>query len=508
MSYSGDGESTLYPSVFGNEQEKSVTIERVIEVPDPLLEGLTRVRRVMTEPEDVAEFRPAELDAGFEYLPNGFRIYDAMHRIQGEQFGESQKIEIATPECLNPRELATVMRTGELMLQRGIEQYINTHRSSLTQVDAVRVQARVIDSAGNSWGCHDNYGFLPDLYKRLKGYNFDTFLINHLISRHFVTGAGHMDPDGTYHFAQKPVLTGEVQADGFNARYLTTKDDTHNGEGLVRVEVGSSDVNISDWAAQMRIGSVALLAAVVASGSGQELRKHFSVYDIDDQDDVIDASRMHNDTGCAGGNRQRQMVEFEAALARTFLEKLGADAPGQYVHLAKELLKYCQDYRDVVSGVQPLQNIGDRADWAAKLFVIKSRMARSREASEGREMGDMKSMRDDLEYDFVGVRPKHESGCFYEYGRGHKLRERGVFRDTVLAREIVRYYRTPPASRAQARGSLIEQIRASGKTIKQVGWGFVSYRHRNHRDAHVTLPYGQNAAMPAGSEKISAGSNK
>lgn len=494
MSSESHGEVSLFPLVYANEQETSVTITRTVEAPDPDLPDFMITERVHNEPEVVSDFRPAELDVGFEFLLNGFRMYDGMH---AQDCGESdQKIELSSPECLSPRELTRVMRAGELILQRGVEEYIDSHRGFDTEVDAVRIQRRVIDSYGNTWACHDNFGMSAELLRALDDRDFDTFLIGHLTTRHFVSGAGRLDVSGAYHYAQKPLNIDNIVTDGFNARYYRTLSSS-DSEHLMRLEVGSSDVNMSDWAAHMRVASVGLLTAVVATGRGHLLAPHLPDIDLDRETETIRFGRQANDvylqeTALRVMKKQLGMIDFQQALANTYLERVAAEAPAEYAQAARELYAFCDDFRAVARGEKLLTALADRADWAAKLYIILRNMDKDKEAGGKRTLGDFESLRDDLKYDHLRITPRQDRGFFYDKGDGYKLRDRGFFRGTVAQADAEPYYRTPPRSRAMARVALL----ALGDNVTGVSWNAVTAKRTQSTIIIVPMPNAQSLEMP------------
>ena len=149
------------PDVMGNDLETSVNLDFRVKQPDPDLEGEfveSQFWGIPTtdSPVSITKSLPQELNTGSDFTTNGFKFYDG---IRGKHQG-FERIEVATPEVIDPQELTAYMRAGEIMVDQAVINYINSYNQGNEydlRIAGARIQNRVKDGFGNSWGCHDNF---------------------------------------------------------------------------------------------------------------------------------------------------------------------------------------------------------------------------------------------------------------------------------------------------------------------------------------------------------------
>lgn len=468
------GSNYPLPRVYGSELETSVQLSQLTLSPDPLeIDDFIETTK-LTDPLDCDAFVPPELATGTEYLRNGFRLYDGLYEKDGVQ-----KIELSTPECRSIQQVVVSTRVGELILLRGVEQVVE-HDEFVT---AARIQKRVVDSYGNTWGAHDNFGFETTAFDAIR--RDQSALAQFLIARSFLIGAGMLYENGVYTFAQKPSGITSVSGYGFFGRYYRLAPD--DNETFKRIEISSVDANVSDWSARMRLGSAALFFAAAASGQLPQLQPYLENLD---GAQLLEKGRQLNIADVKNAERvvltrdQQRGVDMMQKLAEIYLERIGPNIDEKdYGAIARELTAYCEDVRQVSAGKKSLADIADRADWAMKLLIITRRMERNHAEGISRRFGDYQSRADDLAYDHVRVVPKQfDEGCFRDYGFGYKQRARGKFRYNVPEKLITDAYATPPDTRARLRSRLI----GSGATVNSVTWNRVTLES-NDGFADITM---------------------
>ena len=139
--------------------------------------------------EGLEKYTPVELLGHKEFLTNGFKLY-AGGCIKSELV---TNIERATPECSTPQELVAYIRASELLIRNLVENYVAIESAYDDTTINARIQRRVVDGEGNRKGCHDNFGIqVADDNEEIFFQNSKLSITNHLATRSFVTGAGHI----------------------------------------------------------------------------------------------------------------------------------------------------------------------------------------------------------------------------------------------------------------------------------------------------------------------------
>ncbi len=463
-----------YALCYGNEEEGSITrLERGALAEsdfgaERLRSGLRAYRNANTDVVCFGEFDSA-----------GRRLY-----IDGEH------PEVATPECENTTGTAARIRNNEQVFAGIAAGLIKTDvsprpagRNEEGETTLV-VHRRVEDGKGHSIGCHDNYGLEYSDSEEWDAYEsqLHPILIGHLVTRSFVTGAGCIKGKHLL-FAQKmqriDCVTGHARKSTlFDVRYAAR-----------RIEVRCNDINISDWATRVRLGSTAIALAIARTPLG----KGFSDLDLPDLESVQRIAERFNTSPLEGDgtfnrrNDLEQAVDFQLKLAETFLsdqmEAYGA-RPKDLLWVAKELREYCLDMKRVMCGDAKFTILADRADWAAKGRVMLGRMRRDEAQDEAkrrkgetskrekRYLGDEACRRDDLAYDSIFITQNAKGRVTVnKAGYGYVLRDRKhAFRATISPQTVRRAATRPPQ---RTRAGLRSRILRNHK-LRSCFWDSIS----------------------------------
>ena len=432
----------VYPLVYGNEEETGL---------------LDNFCGQMEEPYQLAEdlefFIPKGLQfaaAGWLiYLQNGAKIY------AGGAGGitEPTNIERATPECRTPAQLATYIRAGELLLIDTVQHFLNVNSQDSTRPLTARIQRRVVDSAGSRKGCHDNFGV--DEHSILgKATDLPEQMLAHLATRSFVTGAGYAHQYGPQ-YAQK--IGGLELVRGYG--YVGTMYRMAPTEGTPRIEVRCNDINISDWATRVRLGSTAIAIALNQTPLRNKLPG------ISEHDALIQARQMNvmelNKNGTiTKTNELESAVAFQQAQAElllTDLEKYTDELPSSLSRVAREVIGYCEDFTSVMNNEATIAILADRADWAAKFLGILDRLQADEANGINRDLYDVQAQAGDLQYDYMRLTASSGRPGRVVQGLGYRLRDRGRFRGhTTTVDDLNLAYLQPPRdTRAALRVKLI-----------------------------------------------------
>jgi proteasome accessory factor A len=188
------------------------------------------------------------------FLENGARLY----------LDVGSHPEYATPECDNLYDLVAHDKAGE----RVLESLLQSAEQRLEE-EGIRGEIYLFknntDSAGNSYGCHENYlvGRHADFQKMV-----DT-LIPFLVSRQIFTGAGKLlqTARGTvFCIAQRAehIWEGVSSATTRSRPIINTRDEPHaDAERYRRLHVIAGDSNMSEYATYVKVGTVAALLQMI-----------------------------------------------------------------------------------------------------------------------------------------------------------------------------------------------------------------------------------------------------
>ena len=192
------------------------------------------------------------------FLRNGARLY----------LDVGSHPEYATPECDDIISLITHDKAGERILEGLL---VDAERRLQEEGIAgdVYLFKNNTDSAGNSYGCHENYlvGRHGE-FQRLA----DT-LIPFLVSRQIVTGAGkvlHTPRGPVYCVSQRAehIWEGVSSATTRSRPIINTRDEPHaDAERYRRLHVIVGDSNMSETTAMLKVGATDLVLRMLEHGT-------------------------------------------------------------------------------------------------------------------------------------------------------------------------------------------------------------------------------------------------
>jgi proteasome accessory factor A len=196
------------------------------------------------------------------FLKNGSRLY----------LDVGSHPEYATPECDEIGQVVTHDKAGE----RIIDELVQAAQERLNS-EGVRGEIYVFknntDSAGNSYGCHENY--LTERDDNLDRYS--KVLIPFLVSRQIYAGAGKVliTPRGPqFCLSQRAehIWEGVSSATTRSRPIINTRDEPHaDAERYRRLHVIVGDSNMSEYATYLKVGAAAVLMRMLED-KGQVLR--------------------------------------------------------------------------------------------------------------------------------------------------------------------------------------------------------------------------------------------
>jgi proteasome accessory factor A len=184
------------------------------------------------------------------FLQNGARLY----------LDVGSHPEYATPECDSLYELVVHDKAGERILE-GLVESAEQRLAEESIRGTIYLFKNNTDSAGNSYGCHENY--LTSRHDDL-GHYADV-LIPFLVSRQIYAGAGkvlHTARGATYSIAQRAehIWEGVSSATTRSRPIINTRDEPHaDAERFRRLHVIVGDSNMSEYTTFLKIGATSVV---------------------------------------------------------------------------------------------------------------------------------------------------------------------------------------------------------------------------------------------------------
>ena len=184
------------------------------------------------------------------FLENGARLY----------LDVGSHPEYATPECDSVRDLVIHDKAGERILESLVQSAEQRLREEGIRGEVYLFKNNT-DSAGNSYGCHENY-----LVEREGDFTkFTDVLIPFLVSRQIYAGAGKVlqtARGAMFCIAQRAehIWEGVSSATTRSRPIINTRDEPHaDAERFRRLHVIVGDSNMSEWTTFLKCGATALV---------------------------------------------------------------------------------------------------------------------------------------------------------------------------------------------------------------------------------------------------------
>src|SRR5918994_2707611 len=203
------------------------------------------------------------------FLENGARLY----------LDTGFHPEYATPECDDVTELVIHDKAGERIVEDLLHQAEKRLREDGISGNILLFKNNT-DSAGNSYGCHENYLVSRDVsFQRLA-----EALIPFFVTRQIFAGAGKVlqTPRGFHYCLSQRAqhICQEISGATTSSRsIINTRDEPHaDAERYRRLHVIVGDSNMSEYATYLKIGTTALVLDMIEEG--------FSVHGMELEDPV------------------------------------------------------------------------------------------------------------------------------------------------------------------------------------------------------------------------------
>ena len=438
----------IFPVAYGNEEESGIMDDITGSFDEPY-----------TLVANLRDYVPSEVQSTntsiVMFLRNGSKIYPGGIGNRSR----ATNLERATQECAQPSDLGLAIRAEELLLAKTAENYVKAESLNHEKRVTLRSQRRVVDSRGSRKACHDNFAlerdapFVSDFWGKAEA---PPDLLAYAASKGIIDGAGYVREYGL-HFSQKVGGLSSL----YNYGYMGSMFRFSSSEGNPRIEVRHNDINISDWAIQVRVGGMALAIALSQTPLSSQLPR------LAAEQAVRKTNAMNRltlrDDGTIESNasliRAINMQQATAELAMSRLCLYVDEVPEELLWAATERYRFCDDMRRVIAGDESIGLLSDRADWAGKLSLTLAGLQRDRAAGMTRSLTDMKSQFSDMRYDYKEFSAINGKLQKTKVGAGYKLRDKGQYRGRKYTdRQVNEAYRHPiPGTRAAIRGQLLER---------------------------------------------------
>ncbi|WP_062307026.1 Pup--protein ligase [Demequina subtropica] len=358
--------------------------------------------------------------------------------------------EYATAECDSLTDLIAMDKAGERIVQDLVAGGEERLRAAGVE-GQIHLYKNNTDSAGNSYGCHENY-----LVRRRADFKaFASALLPFLVTRQIVTGAGTITrtPQGA-HYSFSPradhMWEGLSSATTRSRPMINTRDEPHaNAELYRRMHVIVGDSTMAEPTTLVKVGATDLILRIMeARAILPELtlaREMQAIRDV-----------AHDLTGKAtvelADGRRLTAVEVQ----QTYIDLVRSHLGGviERTDEVDQILDLWQRGVDAVR-TQDFSGVETELDWA-----IKHRLLMRYQDRLGCALDDPRLAR--LELAFHDVSP--ERGLFA------KLQAQGLVTRIVPEEAIVRAMTAAPSTtRARLRGEFVTRALASGRDFT-VDW--------------------------------------
>jgi len=391
------------------------------------------------------------------FLENGARLY----------LDVGSHPEYATPECDSVRAVVTHDKAGERILESLVEQAeTRLHEEGIA--GQIYLFKNNTDSAGNSYGSHENY-----LVARFGEFQklADT-LIPFLVTRQIFAGAGKVlqTPRGAvYSMSQRAehIWEGLSSATTRSRPIINSRDEPHSdAEKYRRLHVIVGDSNMSEFAVWLKLATTDLVLRMIEAGT---VMRDLSL------DNPIRAIReISHDMTCnrrvkLAGGREMSALEIQHeyfARVAQFIEHSGSDPETDLV---------IAEWGRVLSTLadDPLK-LTRECDWVAKYQLIEDYRRRHDLPLSHPRVGMV-----DLQYHDVNRR----RGLYY------LLQGRGKVDRMVTDEAIDEARDTPPqTTRARLRGEFIREAKRKRRDFT-VDWVHLKLNDQAQRTVLCKDPF-------------------
>jgi len=363
------------------------------------------------------------------FLANGARLY----------LDVGSHPEYATPECDSVRELVVHDKAGERIL----ESLLNNAEQRLDDEGVhgdVYLFKNNTDSAGNSYGCHENYC----TSRRDDFASYAEVLIPFLVSRQIYAGAGKVlqtARGSMYCVSQRAehIWEGVSSATTRSRPIINTRDEPHaDAERYRRLHVIVGDSNMSEYTNYLKVGACSLMLRMLEE-------PQVVLRDMTLENPIRAIREISHDMTCRrrvrlANGREVSALDIQSEYlnrALRFAEHHELDAEEK---MALDMWEHC-----LTAIEDDPMTLDKELDWVIKYKLIEAYRERHDLA-----LSDARVSLVDLQYHDVN----QKRGLFY------RMQQKGMVERIVTDTEIAEAVETPPqTTRARLRGEFIKRAK-------------------------------------------------
>jgi proteasome accessory factor A len=289
------------------------------------------------------------------FLENGARLY----------LDVGSHPEYATPECDSVGDLVAHDKAGERILEALLSAAeLRLHEEGIS--GQVYLFKNNTDSAGNSYGCHENY-----LVARQGEFaRMADVLIPFFVTRQIYCGAGkvlHGPRGAQFCISQRAehIWEGVSSATTRSRPIINTRDEPHaDAERFRRLHVIVGDSNMNEWTTFLKVGVTDLVLRMVEANTVMR--------DLTLENPIRAIREISHDVTCKkrvrlANGRELSAIEIQTEyLERTqrFMERRGIDTQ------SRKLLDEWQNAIEALAEGEP-QRLVRKVDWVAKQHLVE-----------------------------------------------------------------------------------------------------------------------------------------
>ena len=362
--------------------------------------------------------------------------------------------EHATAECRRVRDVIAGYKAGELIVSEIFSGRMGQSASNIILFKNNLARSRKGDTT--TFGCHDNYS----LTQRVNSPIFQERIIPFLVTRQILDGAGTWDNERNFILSQRACMIEAVRgAIATNMRpIIQSKPTQDTGE---RLHLVLGDSNIMEAAAFLKVGTTAVVLALIDAGLVPEIAYEEPVQSLHD---IAKSADPH------------------ARVFRVFrMEYLSAlEVQYMYLEAAKRHLVYAdyqsedtrEEFMDIIAlWSDALQAIRDRnyewmlgrLDYATKRYLFEKQIARG--GLSGEQIDETRRNIDILYHDI-------SNRSLQELMNKRWASRRILSDEEIMHAKIV----SPKGTRAELRAKFVERALAAGEGNKcKIAWNYITF---------------------------------
>jgi proteasome accessory factor A len=392
------------------------------------------------------------------FLENGARLY----------LDVGSHPEYATPECDSLEDLVAHDKAGERILESLV-----TSAEARLRDEGIRGVVYLFknntDSAGNSYGCHENY-----LTGRRDDFShYAQVLIPFLVTRQIYAGAGKVlqtARGAVFCLSQRAehIWEGVSSATTRSRPIINTRDEPHaDAERFRRLHVIVGDSNMSEYATYLKVGVMSIMLRMLED-PGVVLR------DLTLEDPIRAIREISHDLTCRrkvrlANGREASALDIQGEYLSRAIRYGETRGFSPAEEKALEMWQHC------MTGLEKDPLTLDReVDW-----VIKHKLVEGYRARHSLPLGHPRVALLDLQYHDVS----RTRGVFY------RIQAKGAVERIVTDEAIAEAVEQPPATtRAKLRGDFIRRAKERRRDFT-VDWVHLKLNDQTQRTVLLKDPF-------------------